>query len=171
MLSIKDYRTSRSALRVTAKKIDAEYLETEEFRQKLEQMKTLLNEDGIGLAATQVGWPVQLFLLAIDENENELEEPAIIINPEILEYSKKTDKMEEGCLSFPDLFIKITRPKSIKWKHQTPEGLASGEEVHKSSDGFYARAIQHEIDHLNGMVFVDRATPVQKLKFNKWLKS
>lgn len=167
MLRIKDYRTSRSALRATAATVEADYTQTEGFAENLAQMKVLLKQDGVGLAATQVGWPVRLFLLAIDENEQDLAEPEVILNPEIIEYSKKTEKMEEGCLSFPGLFIKITRPKSVKWRYQNLDG----EIISKESTGFYARAIQHEIDHLNGMVFVDRASPVQKLKFNKWLKS
>jgi len=167
MISLKDYRTDKSALRQVAAKISLDYLSTDEFARNLERMKEVLKQDGVGLAATQVGWPVQLFLLAIDEQENELPEPEVILNPEITNYSKNTSKMEEGCLSFPGLFLKITRPSSVTWQYQSIDGG-----IHtKTSTGFYARAVQHEIDHLNGKVFIDRASSVHKLRVEKWLKS
>jgi peptide deformylase len=167
MISLKDYRLDRSALRQVAAPIKLEYLQTEEYKQNLEKMREILKRDGVGLAATQVGWPVQLFLLAIDENENELSEPQIILNPTITEYSKKTTKMEEGCLSFPGLFLKIIRPTSITWDYTSPDGEAHSQKA----TGFYARAIQHEVDHLRGKVFIDKASPVLKLKVDKWLKA
>ena len=167
MISLKDYRLDKAALRQIATPIDLEYLQTEEYDENLKKMKEILKQDGVGLAATQVGWPVQLFLLAIDESEKDLEEPLVVLNPKITEYSKKTTKMEEGCLSFPGLFLKITRPTSITWEYTSIDG-----EIHtKKSTGFYARAIQHEVDHLNGKVFIDKASPVLKLKVDKWLKA
>jgi len=167
MISLKDYRTDKTALRQVASPVSLDYLITEEFSQNLEKMKEILKQDGVGLAATQVGWPIQLFLIAIDELENELPEPEVILNPEITNYSKSTSKMEEGCLSFPGLFLKITRPSSITWQYQS----INGETHSKTSTGFYARAIQHEIDHLNGKVFIDRASSVNKLRVEKWLKT
>ena len=75
--------------------------------------------------------------------------------------------MEEGCLSFPGLFVKIKRPQTITWKFNTLDG----KERTVESSGFYARAVQHETDHCHGRVFIDRASNIQRMKVKKWLKS
>jgi peptide deformylase len=169
MIQLLDYRTNSSLLRRQGKKIQpAEFdaiVKSPEFLNNLEKMKEILEIDGVGLAATQVNWPIQLFMLCIDENSNKIE-PQIFINPEILQYSKAEEKTEEGCLSFPTLFMKIKRPVSIKWRYQA----LSGEEVLVESSGFYARAVQHETDHCHGKVFIDKASTAQKMKIKKWLR-
>ena len=111
-------------------------------------------------------WPIKLFLLCIDEEGNKID-PQIFINPEITEYSRTFEKTEEGCLSLPGLYMKIRRPLSVKWKYLT----TTGEQVLRESSGFYARAVQHETDHCNGKVFIDKASTAQKPKVKKWLKS
>jgi peptide deformylase len=166
MIKLLDYRKFSSSLRRPGKPITPEYMQTPEFRDNLEAMKLILARDGVGLAATQVNWPVQLFMLCIDESTDKIE-PEIFINPEITNYSKSKVKMEEGCLSFPDLYLKVSRPSTITWSYTSLDN----KRVTKESTGWYARAVQHEFDHCQGKVFVDAATSVQKLKFEKWLKS
>jgi len=170
MLRLLDYRTHSSQLRRVGKKIQPSefkaFVTSVEFLNNLEKMKKILAIDGVGLAATQVNWPIQLFMLCIDEEVNKIE-PRIFINPEIVEYSKAEEKIEEGCLSFRGLFMKIKRPAIVKWKYQT----LAGEETWKESSGFYARAVQHETDHCHGKVFIDKVSTAQKMKVKKWLKS
>jgi len=170
MIRLLDYRTHSSQLRRVGKKILNTELNTfvnsVKFLDNLEKMKEILAIDGVGLAATQVNWPIQLFMLCIDEAGNKVD-PKIFINPDIVEYSKEEEKIEEGCLSFSRLYMKIKRPTTIRWKYQT----LTGEEVWQESSGFYARAVQHETDHCYGKVFIDKVSAAQKMKVKKWLKS
>lgn len=169
MIRLLDYRTNTLLLRKQGAKIPPAKFETivssAEFLSNLEKMKEILETDGVGLAATQVNWPIQLFMLCIDEEGNKIE-PKIFINPEIIDYSRAEEKTEEGCLSFAGLYMKIKRPQAIKWKYQT----LTGEVVQQESSGFYARAIQHETDHCYGRVFIDKVSTAQKMKIKKWLR-
>lgn len=166
MIELLDYRLNKKQLLTLGKQISDEIKTSNEFLSNIEKMKEILAIDGVGLAATQVNWPVQLFMLCINEADEKID-PQIFINPKILSSSKKTIKMEEGCLSFKGLYLKIARPETVTWSY---EDLA-GNHFQTTSTGFYARAVQHEIDHLNGQVFIQRASPVQKLRVKKWLKS
>lgn len=138
---------------------------TADFLSNLEKMKAILKMDGMGLAATQVGWSVQLFLLAQDENLKETP-IQIFLNPTILETSKEKERDSEGCLSFPGLFLDIERPLRIKWQYHDMNF-----QTHvKESTGYYARAVLHEISHLNGKLMIDGISTIQGLKFNRWLR-
>jgi peptide deformylase len=165
MIKLLDYRTDKKRLLIPGDKISDEMID-EEFLGNIEKMKEILLRDGVGLAATQVGWGVKLFLLAIDDKGDMLEEPQICLNPEILNFSKSKIKLDEGCLSLPNLFLKIKRPEFIRWRCQNLTGESIVEEV----GGIRARAVQHEIDHLDGKVFINLASSVQKIKIKKWLK-
>jgi len=165
MIELLDYRLSKKKLLTPGKTVSKETLNSSEFLENIEEMKKILAQDGVGLAATQVNWPIQLFMLCIDKEDNKID-PTIFLNPKILSFSKKEIRSEEGCLSFPYLYIKVSRPGSITWEYQDLEGNRH----ETTSTGFYARAVQHEIDHLNGKVFINRASPVQKMKVKKWLK-
>ena len=103
---------------------------------------------GIGLSANQVGLPYRMF------NENCRLEYKAFFNPELTAVSQETDLMKEGCLSFPDLYLMIKRSKVVELKYQDAEG----EEHTLQLDGIGARCVQHEIDHLNGIVFLQRAS-------------
>lgn len=121
----------------------------------------LKETDGVGLAAPQIGYSYRVFVMGMGN------EVVAFFNPEILEVSKETDYLQEGCLTFPDLWIKIRRPKTIHIKYQDYKGKYH--EAHYS--GLTARIFQHEYDHLNGMLFTDRAGKlalnISKNKFKK----
>ncbi len=131
---------------------------TDAERQFAEQMLITLETtgNGIGLAATQVGVLKRLIIVDIGE-EDEAYEPLILFNPEILS-SDGEIVVEEGCLSIPDVTADVKRPESI-----VVEGLdAHGEAVHIEADGLLARVLQHEIDHLNGILFIDRISGLKR---------
>lgn len=153
---------------------------TPEIRQLAEDMvETMRDAHGVGLAAPQVGASLQLAVVDVSHDEDcithllvngedrSLEEisPLIFINPEV-EGSRDTETSVEGCLSFPDLRAEITRPAAIRARLQ----LLSGDIIELESDGLLARAIQHEVDHLNGKLFIDRMSRAKKLSIQRLLR-
>ena len=118
----------------------------------LEMKNIMIEARGIGLAANQVGKDLQIFV--IDENlakENEV--PEVYINPEITEFSKEQSETEEGCLSIPDYWPNIKRSKKIKIKAINEDGL----KIKFKARGLLARVLQHEHDHLQGVLIKDYA--------------
>jgi peptide deformylase len=113
--------------------------------------------EGLGLAANQVAVDQRIFLVKI---KNKIK---IFINPEIIEFSKEVTIMTEGCLSIPQLYSEIERPEKVKIKYNTIEQSNNrtieqlGKEIIEEFEGLPARVIQHEQDHLNGVVFIDHA--------------
>jgi len=166
MIKLVNYREFPNKLRISGKLVKSDLINSEQFIKNITKMKEILAKDGVGLAATQVNWPIQLFLLCIDEDDNRIE-PEVFINPTIKNYSKNKVKMEEGCLSFQGLYMNIKRPEEVTWSYETLDGKI----FEKVSTGFYSRAVQHEIDHCQGKVFIDKASAVQKLKIKKWFKA
>lgn len=121
-----------------------------------EMTATLKNAKGLGLAAPQVGEPVRIFI--IDLSAIELTESVrVFINPEILETSGEV-LMEEGCLSFPGIYQKITRAERVRVR-ATDE---NGKRFTMAASGMLARAILHEFDHLEGKLFIDYFSPVSR---------
>lgn len=119
-------------------------------------------ENGVGLAATQIGVSRRMFILNIPSMEIE---NMVFINPEIIEKSQETDTCEEGCLSIPGIEASVTRSLSIKLKALNIEG----EEVEYECEDFLARAVQHETDHLDAILFIDRISPIKKTILKKKL--
>jgi len=119
----------------------------------LNMTETMVKNQGIGLAASQIG---ELKRIIVSQTENG---PRVFINPEIIKKSKETEIKEEGCLSFPELFLKIKRAKEIEVEFLN----LSGEKIKIKTEGLLARVFQHEIDHLNGILFIDRLDFFQKL--------
>ncbi|MCX6762304.1 MAG: peptide deformylase [Candidatus Moranbacteria bacterium] len=109
--------------------------------------KTMDVEKGVGLAAPQVGSDLRICVIRIDG------EAYIFINPKIKSYSRKKDVFEEGCLSFPGKFFPVERPIKVKVQARDMEG----KKVKIKADGLLARVLQHEIDHLEGILLIDRA--------------
>ena len=130
-----------------------------ELKQIVSEMFDLMYANqGIGLAANQVDLPYRLFVMNVKGDPAEEEEARVFINPVI---TRKTGSAEaqEGCLSFPEIWAPVRRPEKIV---VTAYGM-DGQEFTYEMDGLYARAVQHEIDHLDGVVFVDRLSEANQL--------
>ncbi len=125
---------------------------------------TMYEEEGIGLAANQVGIDLNLFIIDISHTDDD-EYPRIFINGEITS-SRGESVFSEGCLSIPKVALEVTRPEVILFKYQDIHEEWYEEEF----DGLLARAIQHEIDHLNGVLIIDLVSEMQRLKVNKEIK-
>lgn len=126
-----------------------------ELRKIVRQMFDLMYEhQGIGLAANQVELPYRLFILNISGDPNNPEEEHVFINP-VVTQRKGSVEDKEGCLSFPEIFAPVRRSKQIVMEAYTLEGREAVYEM----NGLFARAAQHEADHLDGVLFVDRLTP------------
>lgn len=128
-----------------------------------DMFQTMYEENGIGLAAPQVG--VLKKIIVVDtQHEGEI---YAMVNPKILQFSEETETMNEGCLSIPGVEGDVTRAKSIRVRFNDPE---TGEEKELEATDLLARVIQHETDHLNGVLFVDhlsekdRANQARKLE-------
>lgn len=138
---------------------------TEEIFDLVEAMKeTMRKNEGVGLAANQVGKNHRLFILNTTPYEDQ-PTPIAVINPEIIG-QEGAEVDEEGCLSFPDLRIDIERPQKIRLQMQT----LYNEKVILEIQDFLARAACHEIDHLNGIVFIERVLEKDKPKVQKYLE-
>jgi len=154
---LKIYKLGHEALRTPASRI----VKVDDSIRKLAQdmLITMYSAKGIGLAAPQVG--VHKRLLVIDLNfEDPNIPPNVFINPEIISSSATLDTYEEGCLSIPGVYLNVLRPSSIKLSYRDEMGRPKKMNI----DGLMARCIQHEIDHLNGVCFVDKVTDEDELK-------
>lgn len=137
------------ALRQSAKRINKV---DQQIRQLAKEMlQTMYSADGIGLAAPQVA--IQKQLIVIDcELDNPATPPLVLINPTIKGYSRDLCIFQEGCLSIPGVYIDVTRPEVIEVAYKDEQGRPQT----LKATGLLSRAIQHEMDHLNGVLFVDR---------------
>ena len=121
--------------------------------------KFMYDSNGIGLAANQVGIPYRVFAMR-GEPEN-----FVCYNPKIVQPSEMTIELEEGCLTYPKLLVKITRPQHVRVRFTVP----NGETMTKQFTGLTARTFQHELDHLNGVVFYNRANRYHRdTALRKW---
>lgn len=130
--------------------------------------ETMLTKNGVGLASIQVGVPEQILIINIpnEKDEQNIEDLIEAINPEILERGDKTQKSQEGCLSVPEYYDEVERAQYIKVKFQDRHGQEHIIEAHD----FLAIAFQHEIDHLNGYLFVEKLSIIRRKKFDKEYK-
>ena len=126
-------------------------------------IETMLSEDGLGLAANQVGKDTRIFVLNTTPSD-EQPRPMTFINPVVL-YQEGEMKGEEGCLSFPELYLDITRPEKVRVyaKDLYNEGFVL------DVAGILARAVMHEMDHLNGILFIDHAAETDQEGIEKYL--
>lgn len=120
---------------------------------------TMYAADGVGFAAPQGGLLKQIFIIDLSDVEGEPEEPMVFINPKILWKSEKTSIAEEGCLSIPGIREDVKRPEEVEVEALNEKGG----KVHYKAKGLFARAILHEIDHLEGVLFVDYLGSVKKM--------
>jgi len=124
-----------------------------------DMLGSMYTAKGIGLAAPQVGIHKQLLVIDIDL-ETPSTPPLVLINPEIVSSSASIETYEEGCLSIPGVYLNVVRPSSIKISYRDEMGRPKK----MNADGLMARCIQHEMDHLNGVLFVDRVTNKEDLE-------
>lgn len=127
-----------------------------------DMLATMYEAPGIGLAAVQIGVPKRLVVIDISKDDEE-KKPLFLVNPEITWSSDEEADYEEGCLSIPEFFDMVTRPKEINLRYLDRQGEA--QEMH--CNGVLATCVQHEIDHLNGVLFIDY---ISKLKRDRVVK-
>ncbi|MEF2551937.1 peptide deformylase [Aurantimonas sp. A2-1-M11] len=121
-----------------------------------DMLETMYDAPGIGLAAIQVGEPLRMMVIDISK-EDEERAPRIFLNPEILGTSDTLSTYEEGCLSIPDYYAEVERPAEVTVRYLGLDGKLHEE----TADGILATCVQHELDHLNGILFIDH---ISKLK-------
>ncbi len=163
-------------LRKKALRVPLEDIQSSEIQSIIERMKKAVRaeDDGVAIAAPQIGESLRIFVvagraLAVKDKEkdpsvNELDYPDLVfINPEITKLSKKKRKMDEGCLSVRWLYGKVRRSEraSVKAYDET------GKKVERGASGLLAQIFQHEVDHLDGILFIDKATDLEELPPNK----
>jgi peptide deformylase len=119
---------------------------------------TMYHEKGIGLAAVQVGVMKRVLVTDVEWRDGAPGKQYVIINPEIVEEAPDLHHYKEGCLSFPDQYADVTRPETVRVRYLDLDGKTQEE----TFDGLLATCIQHEIDHLNGIVFVDHVSSVKR---------
>ncbi len=148
-MAIKEILTvPNPVLKKVSKPVDAV---TDETRALMDDMlETMYDAPGIGLAAIQIGIPLQIIVMDLSREEGE-PEPKYFVNPEILEDVEETKPYDEGCLSVPEVFESIDRAERVKITYLNYHG----ERVTEWAEGLYAVCIQHEMDHLKGVIFID----------------
>ncbi|TBF33769.1 peptide deformylase [Rhizobium leguminosarum] len=135
-----------------------------------DMLETMYDAPGIGLAAIQIGVPRRMLVIDISR-EGEEKQPQVFINPEIVKSSDERSLYEEGCLSIPDYYAEVERPAVVSVKYLD----CNGKEQTVEADGLLATCLQHEIDHLNGVLFIDYISRLKRemviKKFTKAAKS
>ena len=154
------YLYGQPVLKKVAEDITPDYPQLAELIDNM--FETMHNAEGIGLAAPQIGLAIRLVVVDLDVLAEDYPEykdfRKVYINAHIIEGSDETDSMEEGCLSLPGIHEKVTRPSRIHVQYLDENFVEHDEWV----DGFLARVMQHEFDHLEGKVFSDRLSPLRR---------
>lgn len=154
ILEIKKF--NEPVLRKKCEKVEKIDEETRKFI--VDMAQTMKKNQGVGLAAPQVGVSKRVIIVATDLAGQRILE---MVNPKIIKKGKETDIEEEGCLSFPGIFLKIKRAEEIEVR-----GLdINGDGIKLNAKGLLAKIFQHEIDHLDGILFFNRLSFLQKIKF------
>ena len=132
-----------------------------------DMLETMYHAEGIGLAAPQVGISQRVLVVDLREADEEEAGPLALVNPKVVEASRNKDRGPEGCLSIPGLEEVVERPERV-----TVEGLdPDGNPVSMELSGLLSRVVQHEIDHLDGILFIDRMSPLKRrMAVKKWHK-
>ncbi|MBI2053083.1 MAG: peptide deformylase [Candidatus Ryanbacteria bacterium] len=157
-------------LRQKSAPVDAKEITSKKIRDIIKRMSLVLRatEEGIGIAAPQIGIPLQIFIaseeaLAIDRRDADLEKPPkkkwrhfVFINPQVVKVSAKKTKGSEGCLSVPKKYGIVARAEKIKIRALDEHG----KKIERGASGLFARLLQHEIDHLYGTLYIDKAEKI-----------
>jgi len=123
-----------------------------------DMLETMYDAPGIGLAAIQVGVPKRVIVMDLARGEDEEPQPRYFVNPEILWASEDTLPYEEGCLSIPEIYDEVERPAKVRLRYLDYNGKA----VEEEAEGLYAVCIQHEMDHLEGVLFIDHLSRLKR---------
>jgi peptide deformylase len=123
-----------------------------------DMLETMYAAPGIGLAAVQIGVPKRVIVMDLSRGDDEPKAPRFFVNPEILWASEETLPYEEGCLSVPEIYDEVERPARVKLRYLNYQG----EQVEEEAEGLYAVCIQHEMDHLNGVLFIDHLSRLKR---------
>lgn len=123
-----------------------------------DMLKTMYEAPGIGLAAPQVGILQRLIVLDCIKDADDTPRPLVMFNPEVISHSDETNVYEEGCLSIPDQFADVTRPSEVEVRWMDRDGAEQSEVF----DGLWSTCVQHEIDHLDGKLFIDYLKPLKR---------
>lgn len=155
------YTYGMPVLRKEAQDITADYPDLKELVRDMQE--TMVHSDGVGLAAPQIGKAIRLVVVTLDPLKEDFPEYAgfnrTYINPHILEYDdSETELLDEGCLSLPGIHEPVRRPTRIRVSYMDEEFTPHEEWV----DGYLARVMQHEFDHLDGHLFIDRISALRK---------
>jgi peptide deformylase len=138
----------------------------DELRALMDDMlETMYAAPGIGLAAIQIGVPKRVIVMDIAKTD-EPKAPRYFVNPEILWASEETAPYEEGCLSVPDIYDEVERPARVKIRYLNYQG----ETVEEDAEGLFAVCIQHEMDHLDGVLFIDHLSRLKREQAVKKVK-
>jgi peptide deformylase len=147
--------------------VEVEELDDEVRELVQDMLETMYHAEGIGLAAPQVGVSRRVIVVDLRDSDEDEVGPIALINPQVTESGRKTDRSPEGCLSIPGMEEVVERPESVTVEGLTPEGEGVTLEV----SGLLSRALQHEIDHLDGILFIDRLSPLKRrMAVKKWQK-
>jgi len=130
-----------------------------------DMLETMYDAPGIGLAAIQIGVPKRVIVMDLSR-EGEDKQPRYFVNPEITWASEDTAPYEEGCLSVPEYFDEVERPARVKLRYLNYQG----EQVEEDADGLFAVCIQHEMDHLEGVLFIDHLSRLKREQAVKKVK-
>jgi peptide deformylase len=139
---------------------------TDDLRALMDDMlETMYAAPGIGLAAIQVGVPQRIIVMDL-ARDDEAPQPRYFVNPEILWRSEEIAASEEGCLSVPEIFDEVERPAQVKIRYLDYQG----EEIEEDAEGLFAVCIQHEMDHLEGVLFIDHLSRLKRERAVKRVK-
>ena len=137
-----------------------------------DMLETMYAASGVGLAATQIGVPQRIVVMDLDQRESDGEgepatrKPRYFVNPEVIWASEETVPYEEGCLSVPEYYDSVERPARIRVRYLDYDGKAGEEDA----EGLYAVCFQHELDHLNGVLFIDHLSRLKREQAVKKVK-
>lgn len=123
-----------------------------------DMLETMYDAPGIGLAAPQVGFMNRMLVMDCVKDDLAAAEPMVLINPRVIDASTDLNVYDEGCLSIPDQYAEVERPARVKVEWSDLDGKT----VQKEFDGLWATCVQHEIDHLNGKLFIDYLKPLKR---------
>ena len=161
MSILKIARMGHPLLRTRARPLDAGEIATPRIQRLIDDMfETMQDSQGIGLAGPQVHESIRLFVAGVDDEDGTMP-PVVIINPEVTPVGSAVAEDWEGCLSIPDIRGRVSRAVDIRVRALDRHGRS----ISMTANGFPARVIQHETDHLDGVLFFDRMTAFQSLTF------